>query len=422
MEANMFSVAKKFAEASTKSPDTTAVPQTTSVPVPSCLLRPIATKPTFLMGTGPTNFSQRVSEALCKPLMGLYMDETHYIMDEIKEGLRYIFQTKNSVTYCSSCSGNGGIESVLFNLVEEGDVVLFGVTGDFGRRAVNIGRLLGADVRVLEATLGTVLKYEQIRGHVELYRPKILYLVHGESSCGVLQSLVGLGDLCRRYDCLLVIDAVSTAGAVEFLVDEWKIDAAFAASQKVLGAPAGLAPITLSERAMQKIHNRKTPVKSYYWDAVLLSSKWGCQGESRMKHHTVSLMVLYGLRESLAEICEQGLESFRNRHSENAIRLQKGLQSMGLELFVQNPEERLPTITAVRIPYGVNWNKVSDYLLESFSLEVSSGFGRTEDMIFRIGLMNSNATYRRVDYVLNALREALRVTCNYAPPTGSVYY
>lgn len=203
-------------------------------------------------------------------------------MDEIKEGLRYIFQTKNSVTYCASCSGNGGIESVLFNLVEEGDVVLFGVAGDFGRRAVDIGKLLGADVRVLEAKLGTTLQYEQIRGHMELHRPKILYIVHGDSSCGVLQSFDGLGNLCRRYDCLLVVDAVSTAGAVELLVDEWKIDAAFTASQKVLGSPAGLAPITLNDRAMKKIYDRKTAVKSYYWDAILLSSKWGCQGETRM--------------------------------------------------------------------------------------------------------------------------------------------
>lgn len=202
-------------------------------------------------------------------------------MDEIKDGLQYVFQTKNPVTFCASCSGNGGIETVLFNLIEDGDVVLFGVAGDFGRRAVHIGTLLGADVRILEAKLGTVLQYDQIRGHMELHRPKILYLVHGDSSTGVLQSLDGLGDLCRRYNCLLVVDAVSTAGAVKLLVDEWKIDAAFTASQKVLGAPAGLAPITLNERALEKINNRKTPVKSYYWDAILLSSKWGCHGESR---------------------------------------------------------------------------------------------------------------------------------------------
>lgn len=203
-------------------------------------------------------------------------------MDDIKDGLRYIFQTSNTVTFCASCSGNGGIETVLFNLIEDGDVILFGVAGDFGRRAVDVGKRLGADVRILEAKLGTVLQYEQIRGHMELHRPKILYLVHGDSSTGVLQSLEGLGDLCRRYDCFLVVDAVSTAGAVKLLVDEWKIDAAFTASQKTLGAPAGLAPITLSERAIEKIKNRKTPVKSYYWDAILLSSKWGCQGEIRV--------------------------------------------------------------------------------------------------------------------------------------------
>lgn len=273
----------------------------TGIPVPACLLKPLATNPTILMGTGPTNFSQRVSESLCKPLMGLYSNETDrvrhslghqeivyrffffylQIMDDVREGLKYIFQTNNTVTFCASASGNGGIECVLFNLVEDGDVVLFGVAGDFGRRAVYIATQLGADVHILESKMGTALQYEQIRGHMELHRPKILYLVHGDSSTGVLQSLEGIGDLCRRYDCLLVVDAVSTAGAVKLLVDEWKIDAAFCASQKILGAPAGLAPITLNERAVQKIKKRKTPVKSYYWDAIPLSSKWGCYGEPR---------------------------------------------------------------------------------------------------------------------------------------------
>lgn len=170
------------------------------VPVPSSLRRPILTRPTVLMGSGPTNYSQRVLESLSKPLVGLYSNECFQIMDEIKEGLQYLFQTKNPVTFCTTGSGSAGIETVLMNLVEEKDVVLFCVTGAFGHRAADIATRYGADVRILEAKLGTALKYEQIQAHLEANKPKILFICHGDSSTGVLQPISELGALCRRYD------------------------------------------------------------------------------------------------------------------------------------------------------------------------------------------------------------------------------
>lgn len=170
----------------------------TGVPVPESLRRPILTRPKVLMGTGPTNFTQRVSEALSKPLMGLYAKETFQIMEEIKDGLQYLFQTKNALTYCTTGSGNSGMETVLSNLIDDGDVVLVAVIGAFGHRAVDMSTRYGADVRVLESKLGTSLTYEQIQAHVETHKPKILFVVHGDSSTGVLQKIDKLGELCRR--------------------------------------------------------------------------------------------------------------------------------------------------------------------------------------------------------------------------------
>lgn len=169
------------------------------VSVPYCLRRPIQTRARVLMGSGPTNYSQRVIDALAKPIMGLYTAETYQIMDEIKDGLRYLFQTKNPVTFCATGSGSGGMEAVLSNLIEDDDVVLIAITGTFGLRAAEMARRKGADVRTVEAKIGTTLKYEEIQAHIEEHRPKLLFIVHGESSTGCLQDIKELGDLCHRY-------------------------------------------------------------------------------------------------------------------------------------------------------------------------------------------------------------------------------
>lgn len=257
------------------------VPKVSGVPVPESLRRPIHTRSKVLMGSGPTNYTQRVIEALSKPIMGIYSDEFYQIMDEIKEGVQYLFQTTNPITFCTTGSGNAGMETVLSNLIEEGDVVLLAVTGAFGHRAVDMATRYGADVRVLEAKLGQNLKYEQIRAHIEAHAPKLLFIVHGDSSSGVLQPISELGELCHRNNCLLVVDAVGTFGALEVLVDKWQIDAAFSASQKAVGAPAGLAPVTFSPRAMNAIQARKTPPRVYYYDAKYLASRWACFDEKR---------------------------------------------------------------------------------------------------------------------------------------------
>jgi len=390
--------------------------------IPETLRRPVLIRSRVLMSAGPATPAARVTEVLSKPIMGLHNAETYQIMDEIKEGLKYFFQTTSPITFCSSGSGSSAMETVLINLLEEGDEILIGVIGSFGQRAVDIATRCGAKVRVLESKLGTSLLYEQIRAHVETHKPKLLFLVHGDSSTGVLQTLHNIGDVCRRNDCIFIVDAVSTLGVVELCVDAWKIDAAFSASQKTLGAPAGLAPITFGPRAWSKVLGRKTKVKSYFFDAVLLSKCWGCTDEPRFPHHTISAPILYGLREALADIIEQGTEGFRQKHLDNFQYLCEGLQAIGLELFVEKPEERLPTITSVRIPHGVKWPVVSDYLMQRYSLELSAGFGITEGLIFRIGILNANATHQKVDFVLRALYDGLKTTSNYIAPRPKIYY
>lgn len=255
-----------------------AVPikKASGIPVPDSLRHPIHTKSTVLMGAGPTNYTQRVIEAMTKPITGLYSAEFYRVMDEIKDGVRYLFQTTNAVTCCATGTGYAGMETVLANLVENGDVVLVAVTGETGRRAADIATRHGATVQVLEAKAGQTLKYEQISAHVEAHKPKLLFVVHGDSSTGVLQPLKELGELCHRNNCLLVVDACSSFGAVEILVDKWQIDAAFASSHRAIGAPAGLAPVTFSQRAMNVVAVRKTPPAVYYYDIKLLASRWAC--------------------------------------------------------------------------------------------------------------------------------------------------
>lgn len=366
-----------------------------------------------LMGPGPSNCSQRVLDALSNPLLGHMHPECLEIMDEIKEGIKYMFQTKNPATFCISASGQGGMEAALCNLLEDGDVAAFGVTGLWGYRAAEMAKRYGADVRITEARFGKTLTLDDIKESFEVHRPKVFFLVQGDSSTGLLQGNIReVGELCRKYNCIFVVDTVASLGGVEFLMDEWKVDVAFTGSQKVLGAPPGITPISFSPRAMHVINNRNSRVKVYYWDAILLADLWKCFGRPQVYHHTVSATLLYGLREALASACEQGLKSLIRRHTECAFRLQKGIIDMGLELFVDNPRDRLPTVTTIKIPKGVDWQQVSRYAMKKYFFEISGGLGPSVDLVFRIGLMGENATIEKVDLALKILREAILNTSN----------
>ncbi|EDW75376.1 uncharacterized protein Dwil_GK20138 [Drosophila willistoni] len=379
------------------------------VPPPLVLKRPLYVPSKTLMGPGPSNCSQRVLDAMSNPILGHMHPECLQIMDEVREGIKYIFQTLNDATMCISGSGHSGMEAALCNLIEEGDVVLLGITGVWGHRAGDMARRYGGDVRYIEANFGRSLSLEEIKFAFDTHRPRVFFVAQGDSSTGILQSqLREIGELCRQYECFLVVDVVASLGGTAFLMDEWKVDVAYTGSQKALGGPAGLTPISFSKRALTHIKQRKTKSKVYYFDILLIGQYWGCYGTPRIYHHTISSTLLYGLREALAHFCAMGLGAVVRRHQECSTRLQLGIEELGLEMFIPREEDRLPTVNTIKIPFGVDWKKVADYAMRKYNLEISGGLGPTVEHVFRIGLMGENATLEKVDMVLSILHEAIQ--------------
>lgn len=290
-------------------------------------------------------------------------------MDDIKDGLRYLFQTRNEFTMCISGSAHAAMEAALCNLIEKDDVILVGITGIWGQRVKDMAQRYGAKVFTIHCTeWGDQLELNTVYFNLKQHRPKILYMVQGESSTGVLQHhLQDIGEYCRSLDCLFVVDCVASLGSTAFFMDKWCIDVAVAGSQKCLGAAPGISPISFSDRAIKVFEQRTTPVTVYYFDLLPLGKYWNCwkNNSGRIYHHTISTTLLYGLREALAQVCTQGLENFILRHQRCAERLQKGLQEMNLELFVKNAVCRLPTITTIVIPKDIGaWRKICEYAMK----------------------------------------------------------
>uniref|UniRef100_A0A182Q275 Alanine--glyoxylate aminotransferase n=1 Tax=Anopheles farauti TaxID=69004 RepID=A0A182Q275_9DIPT len=345
------------------------------VSAPEVLREPLVVPDKLLMGPGPSNAHPRVLEAMSRPILGHLHPETLKIMDDIKAGMRYLFQTNNAATFCLSASGHGGMEATLCNLLEDGDVVLIGHTGHWGDRAADMASRYGADVHMVRASSGSSLTLAEIKRAIETHRPSVLFLTQGDSSTGVLQPLEGVGALCRANDCLLIVDTVASLGGTPFHMDRWEIDAVYTGSQKVLGAPPGITPISFNHRAVY--------------------------------HHTISSTLLYGLREAIALACAESIPSLIARHQDCAKRLYDGLLGIGLELYAQE-RDRLATVTTIRVPPGVDWLQVSQYAMKTYLVEISGGLGPTAGQVFRIGLMGQNATSERVDRVLQVFRDAIK--------------
>lgn len=334
--------------------------------VPASLKKPLEVPEKILMGAGPTNCSSRVLNAMKNPVLGHLHPESLKIMDDIKEGIQYLFQTKNQATMCISGSGHAGMEAAMCNLLEDGDVALFGTTGFWGNRAADMAQRCGADVRYVQAKFGHALTLQEVKEAFEGHHPEVFFLAQGDSATGILQtSLPEIGEFCRKSNCILVVDTVASLGGAEFRMDEWKVDVAYTGSQKVLSGPPGITPISFNERAMNRIrNNRSSKIKSYYFDATLVGKYWGCFGPTRIYHHTVCSTLLYGLREAIAVVCEQGLQSVIQRHMECSFRLQKGVEALELEMFVPEPSQRTATINTVKVPSGVDWRKVSEFAMQ----------------------------------------------------------
>ncbi|KAM8804804.1 alanine--glyoxylate aminotransferase [Eudromia elegans] len=374
---------------------------------PQRLLQPLAVPPRLLLGPGPSNAPPRVLAAATHQLLGHMHPEMLQIMDEVKAGIQYAFQTRNTLSLAVSGTGHCAMEAALINVAERGDIVLVAVNGIWGERAADMAARLGADVREVRKAPGEFFTARDIEEALVQHHPAVLFLTHGESSTGVLQPLEGLGELCHRHGCLLLVDAVASLGGAPILMDQLGIDILYSAPQKVLGAPPGSAPISFSERAREKVLRRKTRPPSYYLDVLCLGSYWGCEGPLRKYHHTAPIQSLYCLREALAMLAEQGLEKSWVRHRANCASLCQGLQELGLELFVKEEKARLPTITTVRVPEGYNWQDIVAYVMDKHGIEIAGGLGPTAGKVFRIGLMGYNSSAANVERVLQALRDTL---------------
>ncbi|CAG9862476.1 unnamed protein product [Phyllotreta striolata] len=382
------------------------------IPAPEILKKPLEIPNKILMGAGPANVSPRVLHAISKPILGHMNQELFQIMDEIKEGIKYVFQTRNDLTLAISASGHAGMEAVMSNLLEPGDKVLIAVNGLWGVRASDMAGRYDAQVVKMTANMGSNFTLREIEYYLQTESPKLLFIVQGETSTGVYQPLEGIGSLCHRYNCLLAVDVVASVGAVEFLMDRWEIDVAYAGVQKALGAPPGLTIISFSPRAQKVIFERTTPIKVYYWDMKILGQQWNCYNNVRPYHHTTCSALLVGLRESLAIITEAGLKNWQQKHKEGYKQLKKGLEKLGFEFFVDDESKRLITVTSVVVK-DFDWKELVKCAMNKHNVEIAGGLGPTAGKILRIGVMGYNANPYTIDYVLNALKDALNHSRTY---------
>ncbi|NJP12327.1 MAG: alanine--glyoxylate aminotransferase family protein [Leptolyngbyaceae cyanobacterium RU_5_1] len=374
-------------------------------------LTPLDLPTRLLLGPGPSNAHPAVLQAMSTSPLGHLDPAFLALMDEIQSLLRYVWQTENPLTIAISGTGSAAMEATLANAVEPGDVVLVGVKGYFGYRLVDMAGRYGADVRTITKPWGQVFSLEELRTALETHRPAILALVHAETSTGARQPLEGVGELCREFGCLLLVDTVTSLGGVPIFLDEWGVDLAYSCSQKGLGCSPGASPFTVSPRAMEKIQQRKTKIANWYLDSSLLGKYWGSVGgasrnENRVYHHTAPINLYYGLREALRLIADEGLASCWQRHQKNVEYLWEQLEDLGLSLHVDR-EFRLPTLTTVCIPDGVDGKAIAHQLLTEHNIEVGGGLGELAGKVWRVGLMGYNSRTESVDRLIEALQKVL---------------
>jgi alanine-glyoxylate transaminase/serine-glyoxylate transaminase/serine-pyruvate transaminase len=371
--------------------------------------------PRLLLGPGPCDAHPRVLSAMTTPLLGHLDPQFIAIMNETQQLLRDTFRTNNRLTFPISATGMAGMETCMVNLLEPGDRIVVCVAGFFGQRMFEIAGRCGAQVTAIERPWGDVFSLDQVRETLQKVRPKVLAIVHAETSTGALQPIEGLGSLCREFDSLLVADTVTALGCVPVLLDDWGIDATYSCSQKGLSCPPGLSPVSFSQRALDAISKRKTKVQSWYLDLSLLQKYWG---EDRAYHHTAPITMIYALREGLRLIQEEGLEARWARHHRNHKALKAGLTALGLT-YTAVEGHQLPQLNAVRIPAGVEDMPVRKRLLDEFNIEIGGGLGDLKGKAWRIGLMGFNSRPAIVLQFLAALEQCLRGQgCKLIPGAG----
>jgi alanine-glyoxylate transaminase/serine-glyoxylate transaminase/serine-pyruvate transaminase len=338
--------------------------------------------------------------------MGHLDPEFLALLDEVQTRLRALFGTANPLTLPLSCTGSGGMEACLANLLESGDDIVVGVAGVFGERMSEVARRIGANVTRVETPWGTPLSHEAMTAAIERVRPAVVAFVHAETSTGVLQPVEEIAAAAREAGSLVVLDCVTSLAGLPVELDAWGIDAAYSGTQKCLSCPPGLSPASFSQRALARVAERQTPVQSWYFDIQLLSAYFG---DERVYHHTAPISSIFALAEALRLVDEEGMETRALRHTESAHALVEGLGELGFAPLVDLPY-RLPMLTSVRLPAAVragDETKLRRLLLEKYRIEVGGGLGSLAGKIWRIGLMGENARLTNVEALLYAVRSEL---------------
>ena len=362
----------------------------------------------LLMGPGPSNPDPRVLASLGKTLVGHLDPYFVELMDQAMGALRAVYRTKNHHTLPISATGSGGLEAIMMNLLEPGDEAIVCVIGHFGQRLHELAVRAGANVRVVEAAPGEIVDPAEVERLLAEKPAALVAFVHVETTTGACQPIAPMVAVARQHGALVMMDCVTSLGGMAIDIDASGVDAAGSCTQKCLGAPPGLAPITVSPRAMEKVKARKSKPHTWYFDFQLLFQYWGETGATKKRafHHTAPISSIYGIHEAARLIVEEGLEARWARHQSAHDHLVRGLDTLGLQLFPP-PANRAPTINVISVPDGVDEARVRARLLE-MGVEMGGGLGALAGKVWRVGVMGHNAQPDRVDRFLGALGEALK--------------
>lgn len=352
----------------------------------------------ILMGPGPGNPYPEVISAFTRPLLGHLDPEFIELLDETNDRLRSVYRTANRLTFPISATGSAGMEAAFVNVIEPGDVAVIGVNGVFGARMCDVAARCGAEVVRVDAPWGEPIDPAALLGAHPT--PKVIAVVHAETSTGVRNDIAPLGE--GKGDALLLVDCVTSIGGIPVEIDAWGVDIAYAGTQKCLGVPPGLSPFTMSDGARGRLVERS---RSWYLDVSMIAA-YVEGGASRSYHHTAPISMIFGLHAGLGALLDEGLEASWARHAECGAALQQGLVELGCELFAAEGH-RLPELTTVWVPEGVDDATVRSRLLSVYGIEIGGGLGEFAGRVWRIGCMGHTARMRNVTLLLAALRDLM---------------
>lgn len=359
---------------------------------------------TLLMGPGPSCVFPEVYQALGRPTVGHLDPRFIALMDRIKTLMQQLLGTANHVMLPISGTGSAGMETCFVNLVERGDPVLILINGVFGQRMAEVATRLGAEAETLNFDWGTPVIPEQVEATLREKHYKLVAVVHAETSTGVANDVQTIGQMVREHEALYLVDAVTSLGGMPLRMDEWSIDALYSGTQKCLSCPPGLSPVSLSERAVEKLRGRTGKVPNWYLDLSLIINYW--EGAKRAYHHTAPINMLYALYQSLRCVLDEGLEQVHQRHRAAHEQLVAGLDQLGMAMLVE-PSHRLPMLNAVKVPPGVDEAAVRTRLLREHDIEIGAGLGPLAGKIWRIGLMGHTARPANVQRLLGAMAKVI---------------